>query len=68
MAMTLRLPEAIDRDLEALAQERGISKHQLIVEVLEAFANSQGQEQLLKEAFDLVLTRDAELLKRLADM
>ena len=68
MAMTLRLPEAIDRDLEALAQERGISKHQLIIEALEEFVASQSQEELLKQAFDLVLTRDAELLRRLADM
>ena len=68
MAMTLRLPEAIDRDLEALAQERGISKHQLILATIENLIESQSQEQLLKQAFDLVLTRDAEALARLADL
>ena len=68
MAMTLRLPEAIDRDLEALAQERGISKHQLIIATIEDYLASQSKRRQVKEAFDLVLTRDAELLKRLADM
>lgn len=68
MAMTLRLPEAIDRDLEALAKERGISKHQLIVATIENLIASQSQEQQLKEAFDLVIARDAEALARLADL
>jgi len=58
----------MDRDLEALAQERGISKHQLILATIENLIESQSQEQLLKQAFDLVLTRDAEALARLADL
>jgi Holliday junction resolvase-like predicted endonuclease len=67
MAMTLRLTPEQDAQLTAVAQALNLSKQQAATQAIEEFLESRDQEVLVKRAFDLVLKRDAELLRRLAD-
>ncbi|WP_264914136.1 hypothetical protein [Rhodoluna lacicola] len=67
MAMTLRLTPEQDAQLTAVAQALNLSKQQAATQAIEEFLESRDQEVMVKRAFDLVLKRDAELLRRLAD-
>ena len=67
MAMTLRLTPEQDAQLTAVAQALNLSKQQAATQASEEFLESRDQEVMVKRAFDLVLKRDAELLRRLAD-
>lgn len=67
MAMTLRLTPEQDAQLTAVAQALNLSKQQAATQAIEEFLESRDQEVMVKRAFDLVLKRDAQLLRRLAD-
>ncbi|MBF9334844.1 ribbon-helix-helix protein, CopG family [Microbacterium lacticum] len=67
MAMTVRLPEELDRKLEALARERGTSKHALIIEASDRFMRSEAKTARVLAAVDDISIRYAETLRRLED-
>lgn len=67
MAMTLRLPEELDRQLEALAAARGTSKHALVVEGTRMIVDLEMKTDIVLEVASGVRTRYADLLQRLAD-
>ena len=67
MAMTVRLPEEHDAQLEAIARARHMSKHAVIIEAATRFANDTSRTALVNSAVDFVLTNDSALLERLED-
>ncbi len=67
MAMTLRLSPKIDAQLGELAQRSGLSKQKIITIAIEAHLERTGQSEQAQRVFDKVLTRDKELLERLAN-
>jgi predicted transcriptional regulator len=67
MAMTLRLSEALDKDLTTIATRKGISKQQVVENAIEKYVESESQYERLRVIFDFIAERDAELLRRLAD-
>lgn len=67
MAMTLRLTEEQNDKLAAIAEDFGVSKQVAIVKLIEAQDTKANRRKLMRETFDLVMTRDAELMQRLAD-
>ena len=67
MAMTLRLSPALDAQLGELAQRSGMSKQKIITIAIEAHLERTGQIKQAQRVFDKVLTRDKELLERLAN-
>ena len=67
MAMTLRLTEELEATLGLIAQERKVSKQRVIEELIEAAGEKSLRKARLAQAFELVMTRDKELMERLAD-
>ena len=67
MAMTLRLTEEQDARLDALSELLGVSKQSVVSMAIDRFDAAEARQKLLDEAFDLVMTRDKELMERLAD-
>jgi predicted transcriptional regulator len=67
MAMTVRLTPEIDARLSSYAEREGLSKQQAIVQLIELADLPGEREARLKEIFDKVMARDAELMERLAD-
>lgn len=67
MAMTVRLPEELDAQLEAIARARHTSKHAILIEAATRFANDTSRSAQVNGAIDFVLTNDSALLKRLED-
>jgi predicted transcriptional regulator len=67
MAMTLRLSPKIDAQLSELAKRSGMSKQKIISIAIEAHLERTGQSEQAQRVFDKVLTRDKELLERLAN-
>jgi len=67
MAMTLRLEAEQDNKLTEVAAALGLSKQQAIEKAVEQFLERESQDAIMKRVFELVRTRDAELLARLAD-
>lgn len=67
MAMTLRLTDELDAQLNELAQDLNLSKQQVAILALQELYERMSQRRIARQAFDMVLERDAELLKRLAD-
>lgn len=67
MAMTIRLTPEQDAKLEQIAQDLGVSKQQAIIETLERYDSREKRRRQMDEVLKLVLTRDAELMERLAD-
>lgn len=65
--MTLRLAEEQDKQLTVVASALGLSKQQVVEQAVEQFLERESQEAILKSVFELVRTRDRELLERLAD-
>lgn len=66
MAMTLRLSAEQDAKLAALAQAQGVSKQQAILRLIDAASERALRRREIDTIMDDVLTRDAELLDRLA--
>lgn len=67
MAMTLRLPDVLDNDLSDVADLLGISKQQVVTQALEIFVEAQKSRLEMRRTVEMVLERDAELMKRLED-
>ena len=67
MDMNLRIPDEIDRQLDALAAEQHNSKSALPLQGAELALRRAGRKQDIHEAFDFVMTHDAGLIKRLED-
>lgn len=67
MAMTLRLTEELETTLGLIAQERKVSKQRVIEELIGAAGEKSLRKARLAQAFELVMTRDKELMERLAD-
>ena len=65
--MTLRLPEELDRALDAIAEAEHVSKHALVLQGVELIIARRGRRGAVDEAVDFVLSHDAELLRRLED-
>lgn len=67
MAMTVRLPEELDAQLNALAERRHTSKHALLIEAADRFLREEiTTEQAVTIARD-VADRYSELMKKLED-
>ncbi len=65
--MTVRLTEELEITLGLIAQERKVSKQRVIEELIEAAGEKSLRKARLAQAFELVMTRDKELMERLAD-
>lgn len=67
MAMTLRLTDEQDRRLTAVALSLNISKQRAIEIAVDEFIERHDQERIMNQVLEKVMTRDAELMRRLAD-
>jgi hypothetical protein len=67
MAMTLRLTEEQDARLESVAKTLGMSKQQAVIVLIEQFDEAASRRTRIDEIYQKVMTRDAELMERLAD-
>ncbi len=67
MALTLRLPEELDRKLEAIAAARHTSKHALLIEAADRFARTESKTERALAAVDEISVQYADTLKRLED-
>ncbi|MEN9731374.1 MAG: hypothetical protein RL488_684 [Actinomycetota bacterium] len=67
MAMTLRLTDEQDKQLGEIAESLGISKNRAVASAVEAYISQAYQRVKIKQAFDLVLERDADILAALGD-
>jgi predicted transcriptional regulator len=67
MAMTLRLTEQQDSQLGAIAESMNVSKQRAVEIALEEYLQRNDQKRIMKEVIETVLTRDAELMRRLSD-
>jgi predicted transcriptional regulator len=67
MAMTLRLPDVLDNDLNDVAELLGLSKQQVVTQALEVFVETQKSRLEMRRTVEMILDRDAELMKRLED-
>ncbi|MFT4230978.1 MAG: ribbon-helix-helix protein, CopG family [Microbacterium sp.] len=65
--MTLRLPEELDRRLEAIAEAEHVSKHALVLQGVTMLVARRDRRAAVDEALDFVLSHDGELLQRLED-
>lgn len=67
MAMTLRLPEELDKQLEEIARARHTSKHAVVVEAALRFANNEAKTEKALRLADDVMGQYAETIRRLED-
>lgn len=67
MAMTLRLPEDLDRQLEQIADSRHTSKHALIIEATARFAAQNSKTDRVLAAIDEIGIEYADVITRLED-
>lgn len=67
MAMTVRLPEELDRQLEEIARARHTSKHAILIEAATRFASSESKTERVLRIADEITERYAETITRLED-
>lgn len=67
MAMTLRLPEELDRKLEEIARQRHTSKHAVLIEAADRFARTESKTERVLAAIDHISEEYAETMRRLED-
>lgn len=67
MAMTLRLTPEQDARLAEIAETLGMSKQQAVIAAIQQFDESAIRQKRLDEILQKVMTRDHELMQRLAD-
>lgn len=65
--MTLRLPEDVDRALELLARDLGVSKHEATVRAIKDAAERRGRQREISELSAEGMARYEALLKRLGE-
>ncbi len=67
MAITVRIPEELDAQLEQVAMREKVSKHALLLRGARVIVERASRRDEIGEGLDFVLSHDAELLKRLED-
>lgn len=67
MAMTLRLPEEIDRKLEQLAASKHMSKQSLVIQATENLIREDEAQRKVDRAVDYTFERYGKVVERLAD-
>lgn len=67
MAMTVRLPEELDAQLEVIARARHTSKHALLIEAATRFVNSESKTDRVLSLTDEITDRYADTIRRLED-
>ena len=67
MALTVRIPEKLDRQLEELAAAQHVSKHALILQGASLVVERYSRREEIESGLQFVLSHDAELLQRLED-
>jgi len=65
MAMTLRLDEGLDQQVQRLADAQGVSKQQLIVRATQEFVDREGRMARTLANADRVVRENVGLLDRL---
>ena len=65
MAMTLRLDEGLDQQVQKLADVQGVSKQQLIVRATQEYVDREGRLARTLTNADRVVRENAGLLDRL---
>lgn len=65
--MTVRLPEELDRALEAIAAARSTSKHAILVEAADRFVRQESKTERVLRAIDEIGVEYADALRRLED-
>ncbi|GEP28633.1 MULTISPECIES: ribbon-helix-helix protein, CopG family [Cryobacterium] len=67
MAINVRIPEELDRQLEELAAAQHVSKHALLLQGATLIVDRYSRRDEIESGLQFVLTHDAELLQRLED-
>ncbi len=67
MAMTARLPEELDSQLEEIARARHTSKHAMLVEAVDRFVKQESKTERVLSAIDEIGEQYADAIKRLED-
>ncbi len=67
MGIEITLSEELDSKLGQIAEDRKVSKQLALDELIDDAYERMNRKKLLDDAFTTVMTRDAELMKRLAD-
>ncbi|GAA1347048.1 ribbon-helix-helix domain-containing protein [Arthrobacter roseus] len=67
MAINVRLPLDLDRQLDKVAAAEHTSKHSLLLQGARLIIELHGRRQEISEGLNFVLSHDAELLTRLED-
>ncbi|MDQ4489059.1 toxin-antitoxin system HicB family antitoxin [Sinomonas sp. ASV486] len=67
MAINVRIPEELDRQLEAVAAAEHVSKNALLLRGAQLVVERHERRKQLEEGLNFVLTHDKEFLDRLAD-
>jgi len=67
MAMTLRLEPELDSDLGDVAELLGLSKQQVVTQAVALFLDAQKNRLEMRRTVEMILPRDAVLMKRLED-
>ncbi|WP_241978250.1 toxin-antitoxin system HicB family antitoxin [Cryobacterium sp. Hz9] len=67
MAINVRIPEELDRQLEALATAQHVSKHALLLQGATLIVDHYWRRTEIESGLQFVLRHDAGLLQRLED-
>jgi len=67
MAITVRIPEDLDAQLEQLAARENVSKHALLLRGARVVVERAARRDEIDAGLDFVMSHDAELLARLED-
>ncbi|WP_233201799.1 ribbon-helix-helix domain-containing protein [Cryobacterium sp. Y11] len=67
MAINVRIPEDLDRQLEQLATAQHASKHALLLQGATLIVERYSRRDEIESGLQFVLSHDAELLQRLED-
>lgn len=65
--MTLRLPEELEKQVEAIASRRHVSKHALITQSVERLVLEDEEQRHVDDAFAYAFERYGKVIERLAD-
>lgn len=67
MAINVRIPEELDRQLSAVAEEQHISKSALLLQGAELVVARHSRRNEVAAGLDFIFANDAELLVKLED-
>ena len=66
MSLVLELPEELERQLRAEAQEQDSTPEELVIKAVKTVLQDSGHNERVKAAGDYVQRKNAELYRRLA--